>query len=197
MAVARLTWPAAGCLLGVLCVTSAADNRAAVPAEYKVLLTAARQALAGRAVALVEGATPSANAPLAAGNVVRSPRNALAEAAALRGLAARRDHLHGDGEAYLAAETDVRFLAATRAGDRLELTVAERTTLFRKRIHGDEPEYTAYQASRTFDFARDGGRWVLTDQRLTGDGPVPVTEPDAIDPSNLPLTSSGGMTEFD
>jgi len=207
--VVRRAWAAAVGAIAVLAVAAGAapaDGSTArwpaggvtVPAEYQVLVTAARQALASRAVALVEGATPAAGAPLAAGNVVRSPRYAMTEAAALRSLTTRRDRLHSGGEVYLAADTDVRFVAARRAGDRLELTLAELTSLYRKRISGDEPEYTSYRATRTFDFVHDGGRWVLTDQRLAEDGPVPVTEPDATtDPSNLPLTPSGGIAEYD
>jgi hypothetical protein len=154
--------------------------------------------LAGRAVALVEGATPSANAPLAAGTVARSPRFAATEDGALRNLAARRDRLRAGGEAYVAADTDVRFVTARTSGERLELTVAEHTSLYRKRIGGDEPEYTAYQATRTFAFTRDGGRWTLVELSLADRGPRPLTEPDAVsDPANQPLTPSGGIAEFD
>jgi|GEM_PF-6505762 len=174
-------WLATAGVAGVLVAAAAAgtpERAMAVPAEHRTLVDAARQVLAARAIALVEGATPATDTPLAAGNVARAPSFAAAETAALRALFAKRDKLRAAGESYLAAETDVVYAGTRQPDDRLELTVTERTTLYRKQTRGDEPDRAAYEATRTFSFTRDGGRWVLLAQTLSGDGPVPLTEPD-------------------
>jgi len=197
MAVPRPAWLAAVGAVVVLAVavgSAAPAETGTTPAEYRALVSAARQTLAARAIALVDGANPSPQTPLAAGNVVRSAQFAATEAAALRSLAARRDRLRASGEVYLAAQTEVRVTDVARSGDRLRLTLAELTTLHR-RVRGDEPGYTAFEATRVFDFVLDGGRWALTGEALVGGGgPAPLTEPDAVsDGSNLPLIPMGGV----
>jgi hypothetical protein len=165
---------------------------AAATREYQPLLMAAREALANRALALVDGAVPAHPATLAAGKVVHSPRSTAAEVRALGSLLSRRDQLRAAGEAYVARETDVSLVQARLVGDGLELTVVELTSLYYAKIRGDEPELTAYEAERVFSFVREDGGWTLTRQVLVPSvGPQPVTEPDDVS-SNLPLTPFGG-----
>jgi hypothetical protein len=189
-------WVAAAGAVAVLATVAAAaapERAAAAPAEYRTLVTAAQEALANRAIALVDGATLATGAPLAAGNVARAPSFAAAETAALHALAARRAELRSAGESYAAAETEVGYVGARQAGDRLELTVVERTSLYRSQPRAGEPELTVVTAKRTFVFTRDGGRWVLLSQSLTGSGPPPVTEPDATPAGGDLLTPIGGV----
>jgi hypothetical protein len=189
-------WAAAAGVVAVLATVAAAgapERAAAAPAEYRTLLTAAQETLANRAIALVEGATPASGAPLAAGNVARAPSFAAAETAALHALATRRDDLRTAGESYAAAETKVGYLGARQVGDRLELTVAERTSLYLAQPQAGEPAATSVAAKRTFVFTRDGGRWVLLAQTLTGGGPAPLTEPDSGSAGGDMLTPLGGV----
>ena len=196
MAIVGRGWAAAAGAVAVLATVAAAaapERAVAAPAEYRTLVTAAQETLANRAIALVEGATPASGAPLAAGNVARAPSFAAAETAALHSLATRRDELRTAGESYVAAETEVGYLGARQAGDRLELTVAERTSLYRAQPQAGEPGLTSVTANRTFVFTRDGGRWVLLSQALTGGGPSPLTEPDATPAGGDMLTPLGGV----
>ena len=201
MVVTHRGWVAvAGAVLmlsvAVASAPASSGRSAATPAEYRTLVSAARQTLAARALSLVEGAHPTTQEPLAAGNVVRSARFAVIEAAALRSLAGRRDRLRTLDEVYLAAQTEVRFAGAQRSADRLRLTLTELTTLYRDRNRGG-PDSTAFEASRTFDFVLERGRWTLTGEALLDDGPAPITQPDPPSEGSLTLTPSGGFAEYD
>ena len=57
------------------------------------------------------------------------------------------------------------------------------TRLFFAKIHGDEPEYTAWSVERKFVFSENAYGWEMISQELLGDTPIP--------PMNEPTNRAG------
>lgn len=168
-------------VVAVLAVVAGAVPALAAPdtgADEALLRQAAHEFIQHRADTLVTGkATAHGVASLAGGAVLAGAQVSAAEATASTELAARRERLAAAGERYSAARTEITSVEAAVRAKTAELVVVERTTLDYLRVTGDEPADTAFAAERTFRFTRDGGRWVLREQALAAEGPLPVTEP--------------------
>ncbi|MFJ8647078.1 amidase domain-containing protein [Streptomyces sp. NPDC093546] len=100
------------------------------------------------------------------------------EKEAVSSLRSRKGRLAALGEVYTSASTDVRVDKARVKGDRATVRVTETTTLTYKKIRGDEPTTTGFEAHHELNFAfTRGGTWELTGMRSTDEGPVAVNEP--------------------
>lgn len=202
MAVAARGWWAAVGVAALLALVPAAAPQAqqtgpaVTEQERALLLGVAREVLANRALALVDRAVPATATTLAAGAVPRSPQLAAAEVQGLRALTARRDQLRTAGEIYEARETEVRLESVRATGDLVRLTVVELTSLYRATVRGDEPERTAFQVWRAFDFTSGDRGWTLVGQELLDGGLPPLTEPPPVVADNAPLTPFGGFAEI-
>jgi hypothetical protein len=108
----------------------------------------------------------------------------------------RRDMLRLHGEEYTLASTTVSITGVRQAGDTLTVSASELTKLNYKKVHGDEPDYTAYRLNHIFTFTRADGVWTLASQRpASPDDLMPITEDvppgppnDAVDPAASGIT---------
>nr|WP_106516564.1 amidase domain-containing protein [Streptomyces himastatinicus] len=100
------------------------------------------------------------------------------ENTALSTLRTRKARLAALGEAYTDADTKVT-VGATRVVDgHATVQATETTTLTYKKIRGDEPATTSFQAHHELSFtAGTGGKWELTGIRPTDEGPTAINEP--------------------
>ncbi|MCP3819421.1 amidase domain-containing protein [Streptomyces sp. A3M-1-3] len=116
--------------------------------------------------------------PLLVGNARLSARVARAEGTALSSLRTRKARLAALGEAYTAADTRITVDRARVHGGRATVQITETTTLTYKKIRGDEPPTTAFQAHHELSFAATPDRkWELTGMTPKDDGPRAVNEP--------------------
>ncbi|MCB5166974.1 amidase domain-containing protein [Streptomyces bambusae] len=98
-------------------------------------------------------------------------------------LRAKRDRLIGKGLSYTRSSTVVRTKALQVDGDTATLRVVEATSFAIKKVHGDEPDHTSYQADRVFTFKREGTAWKLAGQHLApAPGLEPMNEPAPVQP---------------
>ncbi|MET9511559.1 amidase domain-containing protein [Streptomyces flavidovirens] len=143
--------------------------------------TLADAVLTKRTSALLDGARPAARAAIApVGDVRVAGGAARAEDRAVTGLLERKARLAGLREAYTAADVDVDMEKVDVTGDRATAEVTETTVLTYKKIRGDEPPTTGFQARHklTFTAAADGG-WQLTGiVSLSEGGPAAVNAPE-------------------
>lgn len=118
-------------------------------------------------------------APLMSDSKVRlSAGLARAEDTALSSLRTRKSRLAGLGEAYTAADTKVTTGKPRVKNGRATVQVTETTTLTYKKIRGDEPATTGFQAHHEMNFAvTSGGKWELTGIKPTDEGPRAVNQP--------------------
>ena len=101
----------------------------------------------------------------------------LDEETTLNELDARRDVLSQWDEEYDSYEKELTLLDATISEDSAILVVEEFSKLYYKKIHGDEPEYTAWVVEREFIFAKDSQGWTLLSQQLINElYPAPINE---------------------
>ncbi|MDH6577082.1 amidase domain-containing protein [Kitasatospora sp. MAP5-34] len=88
---------------------------------------------------------------------------AQAENTVVSSLQARKVRLAAAGEAYSASSTQVSVDSVRINGGRADVEVTETTTLTYKKIRGDEPATTGFQAHHDVTFAATShGRWELT-----------------------------------
>ncbi|GHF67717.1 hypothetical protein GCM10010218_56510 [Streptomyces mashuensis] len=107
----------------------------------------------------------------------------------LSSLQSRKKRLASLGEAYTAADTKVSTDRVAVKDGRATVEVTETTTLKYKKVHGDEPDTTGFQAHHELSFVRSkNGTWELSGIRAKDDGLRPVNQP-APTPSTTP--SSG------
>ena len=178
MRINRRSIPAALAVIALAGGTAPAMAAPDTTVDQTLLTRAAHEFIQHRADMLVSGKTTTHGVTaLAGGAVLAGQQVGAAEAVASTELAARRERLAAGGERYTDARTEITSVRADVGKGSAELVVVERTTLDYDRVSGGEPTDTEFAAERTFRFTRSSGGWVLTDQRLTEDGPLPVTEP--------------------
>ncbi|MBB5939717.1 amidase domain-containing protein [Streptomyces zagrosensis] len=134
--------------------------------------------LTERTAAIVDGRSARRAAPQSAGTVRLSAALARVENTAVSSLGKRKARLAALGEAYTAADTKTTVNKTRITGSRAIVQVTENTTLRYKKIRGDEPATTGFEAHHELSFAlAQGGKWELTGMRSTDDGPVAINEP--------------------
>ncbi|WKX71266.1 amidase domain-containing protein [Streptomyces sp. XD-27] len=175
------------------------DAAVADRATTKSFARIADAVLTDRTAALLDTRPVRRLAPLGDAKVRLSGGLARAEGTAVSSLRTRKARLAALGEAYTAADTRTT-VDKTRVKDgRATVQVTETTTLTYKKIRGDEPATTGFQAHHELSFAASpDGKWELTGIRATDDGPrainapATVAAPDAEDgiPSAKPASTS-------
>ncbi|KUL20853.1 amidase domain-containing protein [Streptomyces regalis] len=130
--------------------------------------------LTRRTSALLDGAQASRRAGAALplkGDVHVTSRMARKEDTSADVLRDRKARLAALEEAYTAAETEVDVDEVKVTGDRATAQVTETTMLTYKKIHGDEPPTTGFQARHELTFvAAPDGTWELTGITPLDDG---------------------------
>ncbi|WP_372405930.1 amidase domain-containing protein [Streptomyces luteireticuli] len=118
--------------------------------------------LTDRTAAIVDGRVKKRVTPPSAKTVHLSSATERSEKSVVASLQQRRKKLKSLGEAYSAGETKVAVDGARASGGRATLRVTETTELTYRKIRGDEPGTTGFQAHHelTFDAVRGGG-WEL------------------------------------
>lgn len=127
------------------------------------------------------------------GRVALSSGTARTEDKALDRLGDRRERLARHGEKYSAADTTVTLNRTRVEGRRAVVDVTETTTLTYKKVRGDEPRTTGFQANHRLTFQADRrGDWRLTGIRETGDDQLAVNQPDQpeVEPAPRPTASA-------
>jgi hypothetical protein len=136
--------------------------------------------LTDRTHALVDDGKGARRKPLTeafSGAVRLSPGLARSEDAALSTLNHRRDTLAAVGERYSKGSTTVTVDSASVKGRKARVAVTETTTLTYKKVHGDAPRTTAFQAHHELTFSADRrGDWQLTAIRATDEGDLAVNQ---------------------
>ncbi|GAA3852803.1 hypothetical protein GCM10023084_03780 [Streptomyces lacrimifluminis] len=175
IAVAATASVATGAALLPVTSASAATARSAAPivdqqtrASFQRLADAV---LTDRTDALVDGAQGDRKKPLTngfSGDVGLSAALARSEQAALSSLDRRKARLAALGEKYGKADTVVTLNSTRLRGAKAEVEVTETTTLTYRKVHGDEPGTTGFQAHHALTFTADArGHWQLTGIRNT------------------------------
>jgi hypothetical protein len=166
---------AAGATLLPAAGASAATARSAAPiVDQQTRATFQRLAdavLTDRTDALVDGGQGDRKKPLTngfSGDVRLSAALARSEKAALSSLDLRKDRLAALGEKYSKADTVVTLNSTRLQGAKAEVAVTETTTLTYRKVRGDEPGTTGFQAHHQLTFTAGArGDWQLTGIRNT------------------------------
>ncbi|MET9801776.1 amidase domain-containing protein [Streptomyces sp. NPDC006368] len=153
--------------------------------------------LTERTAALLENRRTRRSAPPADRKVHLSSGLFRAEGGAWSSLSDRKQRLRALGEAYTGADTKVAVNSTKVRDGKATVRVTETTTLTYKKIRGDEPGATGFQAHHELTFAQaPGGRWELTGIRSTDTGlpavNAPLTSPQvqATTDSGLPVAAA-------
>ncbi|MGW1881175.1 amidase domain-containing protein [Streptomyces sp. NPDC001970] len=179
---------------------TAAADRTVDQATSDDFAALADAVLTRRTSALLDGAQASrrvAALPLA-GDVHVTSRTAHKEEAAAAVLRDRRARLASLHEAYTAADTEVAVDEVRVDGDRATAQVTETTMLTYKKIRGDEPPTTGFQARHELTLvAGADGSWQLTGiTSLDEGGPAAVnavqTEPAQGSDGSAPAGTADG-----
>ncbi|MFD7812099.1 amidase domain-containing protein [Streptomyces sp. NPDC059785] len=113
------------------------------------------------------------------GDVRLSSKQARQESSDLSALRGRKSRLAKLGEEYKDADTQVSVDKARVKGDRATVEVTETTTLTYKKVRGNEPKTTGFQAHHELTFKSDShGDWQLSGIRSTDQGYAAVNQPD-------------------
>ncbi|MBD9704223.1 amidase domain-containing protein [Streptomyces sp. ID01-12c] len=112
------------------------------------------------------------------GGVKLSAGQKKAEDGKLSALKGTKSRLASLGEAYTSADTKVTVDSAKVKGKKATVKVTETTTLKYKKIRGDEPASTGFDAHHVLTFtAQANGTWQLTAMRSTDGGAARINEP--------------------
>ncbi|WP_240106462.1 amidase domain-containing protein [Streptomyces sp. MUM 203J] len=113
-------------------------------------------------------------------------------------LRGRKARLAALGEAYADSDTRVDVDKVRVRGRHATVQVTETTTLTYKKVRGDEPSTTGFQAHHELRFTERGrGEWELTRIRPTDTGLVAVNQPDTTAqsaPGALPASKPAATT---
>ncbi|MEV4438138.1 amidase domain-containing protein [Streptomyces sp. NPDC049577] len=132
-----------------------------------------------RTAALVDSPSAQQTAPLHDKKVRLSSGLERTEGNALSSLKARKKRLNALGEAYSSASTKVSTDKAVIKGGRATVEVTETTTLTYKKVHGDEPSTTGFQAHHELTFSRgSGGKWELKSIKDKDNGLPAINQPE-------------------
>lgn len=168
---------------------------AGVDAATEAGLVGLAQAVLRQRTAAMLADEPAAQAmsePLANEVARASESFAVAQAATLSELRARRDALAGWGEAYPAGETTVRSHELAVQGKSAVLDVEEFTKLLYAKVNGLEPEFTAFAAKRRFVFEPgEDGAWLLESESRLEEGPAPINEATGAQPAAMRAALAG------
>ncbi|OPF80216.1 hypothetical protein VT50_0213770 [Streptomyces antioxidans] len=176
--------------LSAVVLPASAANAAEGPAAAGTVDTATARSfgrladavLTQRTAALLDNNEQSVRraAPLAERNVRLSAGQTRTEDTALSALRTRKARLAALGEAYASAHTRVAVDRLRVEAGRATVQATETTTLAYRKIRGDEPATTGFQAHHRLTFAATAdGEWQLTGLTSTDDGPLAVNEPAA------------------
>ncbi|WP_434599701.1 amidase domain-containing protein [Streptomyces sp. A5-4] len=134
--------------------------------------------LTDRTAALLDKRQTRRSTPPAERQVHLSAGLFRSEGSAQSSLRDRKDRLRGLGEAYSGADTKVTVNNTKVRDDKATVRVTETTTLTYKKIRGNEPGTTGFQAHHELTFAQaSGGTWALTGIRSTDTGLSAVNAP--------------------
>lgn len=131
------------------------------------------------------------------GRVALSSGAARTEDQALDRLADRRQRLAKHGERYSAADTTVTLNRTRVSGRKAVVTVTETTTLTYRKVRGDEPRTTGFQADHQLTFQADRrGNWRLTGIREADDDQLAVNQPaqPTVDPAPVASAPAAAPT---
>jgi hypothetical protein len=111
------------------------------------------------------------------GDVRLSGTQSRQEDSALSQLRGRKSRLAALGEQYSAGSTSVKLDATQVKGRRATVDVTETTSLTYKKVTGNEPPTTGFQAHHELTFQADrGGNWQLTRIKDTDEGYLAVNQ---------------------
>lgn len=181
---AALTVAVSAVLLPVS-AANAADRAGAQPrtADATTTRSFARIAdavLSERTAAIVDGRPARRAAAVDSGAVRLSAKQARTEDGTTSSLGKRKARLAALGEEYSSGDTKATVNSTRIQGNRATVQVTETTLLRYKKLRGDEPATTGFQAHHELTLARtSGGKWELTGVRSTDDGPVAINAPAA------------------
>ncbi|MDJ0466422.1 amidase domain-containing protein [Streptomyces sp. H27-C3] len=134
--------------------------------------------LTDRTTALLDNRQTRRSTPPAERQVHLSPGLFRSEGGAQSSLRDRKERLRDLGEAYSAADTKVTVNNTKVRDAKATVRVTETTTLTYKKIRGNEPGTTGFQAHHELTFAQAaGGTWALTGIRSTDTGLSAVNAP--------------------
>ncbi len=126
------------------------------------------------------------------GKVALSSGSARTEGSALGQLGDRKDRLAKYGEKYSSGGTTVTLDRTRVKGSRAVVTVTETTKLEYKKVRGDEPKTTGFQAHHKLTFrANEDGEWRLTAIRETDDSYLAVNQ--TVKPKVATVAADGNM----
>lgn len=187
----------------------AAEGKAAKPATSGAVDSATTESfgriadavLTERTAALLDSQQVRRITPLKDKKVRLSDRLSRTEHTGLSTLRTRKARLAGLGEAYTGADTEVT-VDKTRVKDgRATVQVTETTTLKYKKIRGDEPASTGFQAHHELNFAaKPDGTWELTGITPKDDGlrqinqPAPATTVRGVAATSYPSATRAATT---
>ncbi|WP_338933089.1 amidase domain-containing protein [Streptomyces netropsis] len=175
---AVLTVAVSAVLLPASAANAAAGNTPDSDAAAKSFGRIADAVLTERTAALLDTRSVRRAPLLLDSNVRLSAGLARAEDTALSSLRTRKSRLAALGEAYTAADTKVTTGTPRVKNGRATVQVTETTTLTYKKIRGDEPATTGFQAHHEMNFAvTSGGKWELTGIKPKDDGPRAINQP--------------------
>lgn len=141
--------------------------------------------------AVLLGSTAARKSLKPTGGVKLSAAQKKAEDSKLSALKGTKSRLAGLGEAYTSATTGVTVDSTKVKGKKATVMVTETTTLKYKKIRGDEPASTGFEAHHVLTFtAQANGTWQLTAMRSTDGGAPRINEPVATadaGPSRSPM----------
>ncbi|WP_055532289.1 amidase domain-containing protein [Streptomyces graminilatus] len=197
MLIAAAASVAAG--VSLLPVASASAATAAPVVDQQTRATFQRLAdavLTDRTDALVDGARGARKKSLSSGfsgAVKLSAAMAGSEKHVLSSLEQRKARLAALGEKYSKGNTVVTLDNTRVQGGKAEVKVTETTTLTYKKVSGDEPATTGFQAHHALTFTADKrGDWQLTGIRNTdADAPEAVNQPAQPAPAAKPAKARG------
>ncbi|WP_338419855.1 amidase domain-containing protein [Streptomyces klenkii] len=128
--------------------------------------------LTDRTAAIVDGKAQGHTTPPPAKKVHLSSAMARSEKSVVALLHQRKEKLKALGEAYSAGDTRVAVDRTSVDGKKATMRVTETTRLTYRKIRGDEPEDTGFQAHHELSFAAAGnGAWELTGIRALDEMP--------------------------
>lgn len=178
-----LTAVALSAVLLPLSTAHAANTSIAVvtPATTDAFGRTADAVLTDRTAALLDKNRAAPRTALSAkstGGIKLSSALTKTEGVAITSLHGTRSRLAALGEAYTAADTKVTVDRTLVWGKKATAWVTETTTLTYKKIHGDEPGTTGFDAHHVLTFvAQSDGTWNLAGIRDTDQGSRQINQP--------------------
>ncbi|WP_215455174.1 amidase domain-containing protein [Streptomyces sp. ATCC 21386] len=169
----------ASALLPVAAANAAASTPKVTKATKDAFGRVADNVLTDRTAVLL-GSKAARKSLKPTGGVQLSTGQKKAEDGKLSALKGTKSRLASLGEAYTSADTKVTVDSAKVKGKKATVKVTETTTLKYKKIRGDEPASTGFDAHHVLTFtAQANGTWQLTAMRSTDGGAPRINEPAA------------------